>query len=133
MNFKKCKTCGKAVPEGNFCDQCGAPMTAEPVKPAATPTIMLRQVEGGNACFELRPDTIVGRTQGDYTQYLGRYKFISGRHARISYSEKEGWSVTDLGSTNGTYVNDDRLTKDVPHSFEKGDVIDFGTMIFEVE
>ena len=135
MNFKKCKNCGKAVPEGNFCDQCGSPMTGVAVAPPPSdvPTVVLRQVEGGDACFELRPDTIVGRTQGDYTRYLGRYKFISGRHARISYSDEEGWTVTDLGSTNGTYVNDDRLTKDVPHTFQKGDVIDFGTMIFEVE
>lgn len=133
MNFKKCKNCGKAVPEGNYCDQCGSPMTAESINKAETPTLMLVQVAGGDARFAVRPDTIIGRTQGDYTEHLGRFKFISGRHARISYTEGEGWSVTDLGSTNGTYVNDDRLTKDVPHSFEKGDVLDFGTMIFEVE
>lgn len=133
MNFKKCKHCGKAVPEGNYCDQCGAPMGAGAVSPKEPPTLTLRQVDGGDALFTIRPDTIIGRTQGEYTDHLGGFKYISGRHARISYTENEGWSVTDLGSTNGTYVNDDRLTKDVAHGFEKGDVIDFGTIIFEVE
>lgn len=133
MNFKKCKNCGKAVPEGNYCDQCGAAMVVEVSGPKPSPSIVLKQVKDGNIRVVLRPDTIVGRTQGEYTEQLSGFKYISGRHAQISYSVSEGWSVTDLGSTNGTYVNDDCLTKNVPHSFESGDIIDFGTIIFEVE
>lgn len=35
-------------------------------------------------------------------------KFVSGKHARIVYDGKN-WSVSDLGSTNGTYVNGYRI------------------------
>lgn len=36
-------------------------------------------------------------------------KAVSRNHVRIEFT-REGWSVTDLGSLNGTYVNDIRVT-----------------------
>jgi len=131
MNFRKCKACGKTVPEGNYCDQCGKPLFVS--EPDNYISITLQQVEGGNVRLTLRPDTIVGRKEGPYASLLGGFIYISSRHARITYDEASGWAVEDLGSTNGTYVNEDCLEKGVPHPFDHGDVVDFGTMIFEVE
>ncbi|WP_284285234.1 FHA domain-containing protein [Arsenicicoccus piscis] len=39
--------------------------------------------------------------------------FASGRHARIVYDDGQ-WTIEDLGSTNGTYLDDFRLTAPAP-------------------
>lgn len=48
---------------------------------------------------------------------------LSRRHARISYRKGAYW-LTDLESTNGTYVNGERLT--APRLLFTGDEIEFG-------
>jgi pSer/pThr/pTyr-binding forkhead associated (FHA) protein len=48
---------------------------------------------------------------------------LSRRHARISYRKGAYW-LTDLESTNGTYVNGERLTS--PRLLFSGDEIEFG-------
>lgn len=40
-------------------------------------------------------------------------EYISTTHARLLFHEGQ-WYVEDLGSTNGTYVGDERLTRSVP-------------------
>ncbi len=50
---------------------------------------------------------------------------ISRRHARIGRDES-GWFVEDLGSTNGTQVNDVRITR---HSLADGDLLRCGTTV----
>ncbi len=51
------------------------------------------------------------------------HPLISRRHARVERADAR-WIVTDLGSTNGTYLNGARLTGSV--AFEIGDVVDLG-------
>ncbi len=50
---------------------------------------------------------------------------ISGHHAEIC-SAGQGYSIIDLGSTNGTFVNDYRLIPHVPRSLASGDKLRFG-------
>ena len=53
------------------------------------------------------PDTYyIGRTNDNHFCYENR--FVSGKHARLSY-DGANWSITDTGSTNGTYVNGYRI------------------------
>ena len=49
--------------------------------------------------------------------------YASTRHARVEPRPDGVW-VEDLGSTNGTFVNGDRLTR--PHLLRPGDVIRIG-------
>ncbi|KRE42809.1 FHA domain-containing protein FhaB/FipA [Knoellia sp. Soil729] len=55
--------------------------------------------------------------------------FASGRHARI-YKGPQGWVVEDLGSTNGTFIGQQRL--DAPTPVSAGTEIRFGTTIVEL-
>jgi len=55
--------------------------------------------------------------------------YVSQQHARI-FGKKGAWYVEDLGSTNGTYVNDQRLA--APAMVQPGDRIRVGTTVLEL-
>ncbi|GAB3598993.1 antibiotic biosynthesis regulator FhaB [Angustibacter peucedani] len=54
--------------------------------------------------------------------------YASGRHARI-YPENGDWFVEDLGSTNGTYVGNQRLSQ--PLKLDVGTTLKIGTTVLE--
>ena len=56
----------------------------------------------------------------------------SGRHAEIR-PDGQGYSIVDLGSTNGTFVNDQRLTAHIPRPLHSGDRIRIGKTLFTYE
>lgn len=66
------------------------------------------------------PDCSV-RVEGD--------NFASGLHARLFEKDGRLW-VEDLGSTNGTYVNAERILDQAILS--KGDLVQMGETVFEV-
>lgn len=53
----------------------------------------------------------------------------SGRHAEI-HPEGQGYSIIDLGSRNGTYVNEQKLSPNIPRLLYSGDKIRIGTTSF---
>lgn len=55
--------------------------------------------------------------------------YASGRHARI-YSDDGRWVVEDLGSTNGTYLGQQRLTG--PQAVSVGQPIRIGKTVLEL-
>jgi pSer/pThr/pTyr-binding forkhead associated (FHA) protein len=55
--------------------------------------------------------------------------YLSSRHARLVNDEGE-LSIEDLGSTNGTYVNQELIKGRV--QLERGDIVQVGGVIFEV-
>jgi pSer/pThr/pTyr-binding forkhead associated (FHA) protein len=55
--------------------------------------------------------------------------YISQQHARI-FGKNGSWYVEDLGSTNGTYVNEQRLAS--PAMLQPGDRIRVGTTVLEL-
>ncbi len=56
-------------------------------------------------------------------------KSVSSRHALLSYHNKQWW-VADLGSTNGTYLNEMAVT--TPTVLVMGDTLAFGKLDFTV-
>jgi len=52
---------------------------------------------------------------------------ISGRHAVLNRRDA-GWWIEDLGSTNGTFVNDLRLERAAPAVVRSGDVVQLGAV-----
>lgn len=57
-----------------------------------------------------------------------RDKRLSRRHAAIQYRPGEGFCITDLGSTNGTFVNGERICQRM--ALCEGDRIRLGSMTF---
>jgi pSer/pThr/pTyr-binding forkhead associated (FHA) protein len=55
--------------------------------------------------------------------------YTSTLHARLFRQSDHLW-VEDLGSTNGTFVNSEKITK--PHRLGKGDVLQVGSTVYEV-
>ena len=55
--------------------------------------------------------------------------FVSQQHARL-FAKNGSWYVEDLGSTNGTFVNDQRLA--APAMVQPGDRVRVGTTVLEL-
>lgn len=79
----------------------------------------------------LQAGAVIGRVFGNYVSQLSTLNFISGTHARLDYGDM-GWTITDLGSTNGTTVNGLPCAPTQP--LHVGDVVRIGkTYDFYVE
>lgn len=74
-------------------------------------------------------DTIVEKEKILPTNRIGK----SERIEKCEKGEDETFWLTDLGSTNGTFVNKERLPAMVPHALHHGDTIIFGGMQDVVE
>jgi hypothetical protein len=57
---------------------------------------------------------------------------VSRQHARFQASA-QGWTVVDLGSTNGTFVNEQRLPANQPYLLRPGDRVAIGSSILVVQ
>jgi pSer/pThr/pTyr-binding forkhead associated (FHA) protein len=78
--------------------------------------------------FELGEEVTVGRSPGCAVP-LDDDTFASSIHARVFMRSGELW-IEDLGSTNGTFLNDERL--EVPTRLRRGDRVKVGSTILEV-
>ena len=56
---------------------------------------------------------------------------LSRAHAQVSKKESGRFYVTDLNSTNGTYLNDQKLTPGKAIEVKNGDLLKMGNMIFK--
>jgi pSer/pThr/pTyr-binding forkhead associated (FHA) protein len=88
--------------------------------------IVLKPVVGGEPLTITR-DVVVGRN--DACDVVLKSKGVSGKHARLCVKEGR-LSVEDLGSTNGTFVNGERVAKPTP--LENGDRVKFDAVEFDV-
>jgi hypothetical protein len=78
--------------------------------------------------FALGDEVTVGRA-GGCAVHLEDDSFVSQLHARLFRRDGQLF-VEDLGSTNGTFVNDHKVT--APVAVRKGDRIQFGRTTMEV-
>jgi pSer/pThr/pTyr-binding forkhead associated (FHA) protein len=56
--------------------------------------------------------------------------YVSRRHAQI-IKARNGYFITDLGSSNGTYVNDRPLSPQKPRRLHNGDQIEIGEVVIQ--
>jgi pSer/pThr/pTyr-binding forkhead associated (FHA) protein len=84
---------------------------------------------GEGRTIEVAAPTVVGRDATSGIR-LEHDEFASARHARIEPRPDGAW-VDDLGSTNGTFVNDKRLKR--AQLAKAGDVIRIGATELQVQ
>lgn len=144
-----CPSCGAENPAGSkYCDDCGASLeaaaspasppppvySAPPVVPQAPAVVYPKLVaEITNEEFILDKDIITMGRQSpadgifpdiDLTE-LDKDAYISRRHARILRRE-EGLIFEDLGSSNGSFINNVRISQGVQQFINNGDKIRLG-------
>jgi hypothetical protein len=115
-------------------NQAGTGRPAAPPTPTAAPArgrrLRLRILEpeaSAGHVVELPDEVTVGRAPGCGVRVDDAY--TSSLHARITRRDGALW-VEDLGSTNGTWVNAQRVT--APTKIGRGDILQVGGTVFEV-
>jgi hypothetical protein len=97
-----------------------------------TPRLVVERAPGHDPgmIYDLDGDVVLGR--GDEAEIRLQDPFASSRHARV-YEQGGILVVEDLGSTNGTYLNEELL--DGPRPLHPGDRVRIGDseMTFEVD
>lgn len=70
--------------------------------------------------------TVIGRQPG--VALLIDQGSVSRRHAEVSYANGQ-YILHDVGSTNGTFVNDERIDPDKPYVLKPNDLLRFGKLV----
>lgn len=110
--------------------QAALPQGSPPLQDKPT-TLRLQVVEPGEKrgrTFDLSSEVTLGRTAGCAVS-LKDDAYASSVHARIFEKSGELW-IEDLGSRNGTYLNEERLV--APARLRRGDKVKAGATVFEV-
>lgn len=72
---------------------------------------------------------LIGREGNTEVKYFEGFPYISNRHAILEYNFDEIF-IMDLGSTNGTKVNGNRLNNEEKIKLKNGDIIQFANIEF---
>jgi pSer/pThr/pTyr-binding forkhead associated (FHA) protein len=90
--------------------------------------VVVHESDGSKArSVKLSSPTQIGRGAACAIRLSDTY--VSQVHARL-YGENGGWFVEDLGSTNGTYLNDRKVA--APVEVHAGDVVKVGKTVLEL-
>jgi hypothetical protein len=81
----------------------------------------------------IRPGDVIGRKEGRFSDVFQGYKSISRRHCLFNYEPGKGWTVTDLGSTNGVDYDGRRLQPHQPEPLRPRSFLLIGNIEFFVE
>jgi hypothetical protein len=102
-----------------------APPPRARTKPPRT-VVVLNERGGKAAAYQLNGNLQIGRAEACQIKLSDTY--VSQFHARL-FTRDGGWFVEDLGSTNGTYLNQRRITGATPVA--AGDRIKVGKVVLE--
>jgi pSer/pThr/pTyr-binding forkhead associated (FHA) protein len=144
----KCTACQTENIEGAlFCEECGVKLEA---MGAGDDTNVETEVEG--ATFVLassdgsrlempgKDEIVIGREDPisdifpdvDLTGLGGMEKGVSRKHAVIHRAGAD-YTVEDMGSTNGTYINKKKIQPHAPQTIKAGDELRFGKLALTLQ
>jgi predicted component of type VI protein secretion system len=82
------------------------------------------------AIWPLKPNNNLGAEPGN--DLVLHDTLVSGQHARLRW-DGTGWWLEDLGSTNGTLVNGQRIAAHTAQKISAGARLQLGDMVFELQ
>jgi pSer/pThr/pTyr-binding forkhead associated (FHA) protein len=125
-----------------FCEECGTKLetmsegkdTANEMDSEGT-SLVLASSDGSMLEIPARDEVVVGREDPisdvfpdlDLTNLGGMDKGVSRKHAVIHRSGSD-YTVEDMGSTNGTYINKRKIQPHAPQAIKPGDELRFGKL-----
>ena len=125
----KNQAAGKGGAQGSS-DSATININEQPAQPASPPQVSSPAssqaaglssdkitLSGQGITIEAGNGDVLGRSKGPHAAVLGRFSVISGSHCRV-IKTSSGWSIEDLGSTNGTFYNNSRLAPNTPVSIQ---------------
>lgn len=77
------------------------------------------------------PSMVIGKKAGGADVVIPFGRMISRKHCRI-IRKSDGYYIIDMGSTNGTYVNQERLVRGREYRIGRGDIIRLADIDFRV-
>ena len=144
----KCTECQMENIEGAlFCEECGAKLEAmSEVKDTAVEMnneaaiLVLTSADGSTLEIPAKDDVVIGREDPisdvfpdlDLTNLGGMDKGVSRKHAVIHRSGPN-YTVEDMGSTNGTYINKKKIQPHAPQMIKAGDELRFGKLALKLQ
>ncbi len=114
----------------DYSDATGMHTAGSTARPSGTPKLRVGHGAGlrAGAAYDLSGGALLGR--GDQADIVLEDSFASSRHARL-VPHGDVIVLEDLGSTNGTYLNDEPLRS--PQPLHPGDRIRIGDTAFTFE
>jgi pSer/pThr/pTyr-binding forkhead associated (FHA) protein len=143
-----CNNCGHRNPgNSNFCSSCGSPLdvrgedhtiTLSPVEESADPSedvsiglddipegggvLLVKRGPGAGSRYVLEHDVTTAGRHPQSAIFLDDVT-VSRRHAEVVRTA-DGYVLRDVGSLNGTYLNRERIERDMP--LGNGDEVQVG-------
>lgn len=115
---------------GELAEEPAEAEAEEPAAEEAAPAGTLVSKDGGVRLSIRNGTNSIGRREGNDIVVPDPY--CSGSHAQM-IAEDGAFTLADLGSTNGTFVNGVQLDANSPKELQIGDEITFGQMVFTIE
>ena len=107
-----CPNCGTAVADAAdvVCPTCGDPLPTGRRR-RISPVVMRITFPTGNVDIPAGTSVLLGRDPAEslVAAAFARFDNVSRRHATVQVDDAGHATITDEGSTNGTFVNDDRV------------------------
>lgn len=129
-----CPVCHSKTPEGEkYCADCGFLLSSQPLEvvdlpdPPALPKLV--DPASGRESLLNPGENTIGRENADV---LVSHPTASRRHAKITVSDGK-YILEDLGSTNGTYIGNNKVETGQPVEVKPGDEIRIGSAVMRLE
>lgn len=84
--------------------------------------------------LDIRDEIVIGRDQGEATDIINLVSYdeaeqagVSRRHLTVRPTQSQLY-IADIGSTNGTRLNGDKIGQQIPYSLNNGDYLEVGRL-----